>query len=69
LVVNLQPAKAIGHEVPADSTQAGSLDKKLPPLRGMVSAFLCDRSGHGSARLLAIFRRKLCVAILLLVVG
>jgi hypothetical protein len=35
----------------------------------MVSAFLCDRPGHDSARLLAIFRRKLRVAIFLLVVG
>ncbi len=46
-----------------------SLDKKTTPARGMVSAFLCDRPGHGSARLLAIFRRKLRVAFLLLVVG
>lgn len=43
--------------------------KNYPPPRGMVSAFLCGRPGHGSARLLAIFRRKLRVAILLLVVG
>jgi hypothetical protein len=47
------------HRIPADR----SLDKKIPPPRGRVSAFLCDGPGQGSARLLAIFRRKLCVAI------
>jgi Phosphoenolpyruvate carboxylase len=37
--------------------QRRSLDKKTTPAAGDVSAFLCDRPGRGSARLLAIFRR------------
>jgi hypothetical protein len=49
----------------ANGTFLSSLSLLIPKpclRRGGWFLPLCDRPGHGSARLLAIFRRKLCVA-------